>query len=108
MILILPKVEIPQHPVDLHSIVTVTTKELSSTLQEFRGTILQQRGKAANLPVVPEVPDVPDAAGRSPKVNEERVEVEEKQQGCAKGHNATILIFLSAPANTTPPQIGRA
>ena len=41
----LVQVEIPQHPVDLHSIVTVTTKELSSTLQEFRGTILQQRGK---------------------------------------------------------------
>ena len=70
--------EIPQHPVDLHSIVTVTTKELSSTLQEFRGTILQQRGKAAAasasaLPAVPEAPpDVLDgAAGRSPKVNKE-------------------------------------
>ena len=80
----LVQVEIPQHPVDLHSIVTVTTKELSSTLQEFRGTILQQRGKATtNLPVVPEVPDVPDA-GRSPKANnEERVELEEKQQPAA-------------------------
>ena len=39
----LVQVEIPQHPVDLHSIVTVTTKELSSTLQEFRGTILNQQ-----------------------------------------------------------------
>ena len=75
----LVQVEIPQHPVDLHSIVTVTTKELSSTLQEFRGTILQQRGKAAAaataLPAVPEAPSGADAldgaAGRSPKFNKE-------------------------------------
>jgi hypothetical protein len=37
------QVEIPQHPVDLHSIVTRGTKELSSTLQEFRGVRILQR-----------------------------------------------------------------
>ena len=41
----LVQVEIPQHPVDLHSIVTRGTKELSSTLQEFRGARILQRGK---------------------------------------------------------------
>lgn len=38
-------VEIPQHPVSLHGIVTRGTKELSSTLQEFRGARILQRGK---------------------------------------------------------------
>jgi hypothetical protein len=37
------QVEIPQHPVDLHGIVTRGTKELSSTLQEFRGVRILQR-----------------------------------------------------------------
>ena len=37
--------DIPQHPVDLHSIVTRGTKELSSTLQEFRGVRNLQRSK---------------------------------------------------------------
>jgi hypothetical protein len=41
----LVQVEIPQHPVDLHSIVTRGTKELSSTLQEFRGARILQRGR---------------------------------------------------------------
>ena len=39
------QVDIPQHPVDLHSIVTRGTKELSSTLQEFRGVRNLQRSK---------------------------------------------------------------
>ena len=45
------QVEIPQHPVDLHSIVTRGTKELSSTLQEFRGVRILQRSsnKAATI-----------------------------------------------------------
>jgi hypothetical protein len=38
------QVDIPQHPVDLHGIVTRGTKELSSTLQEFRGVRILQRG----------------------------------------------------------------
>lgn len=41
----LVQVEIPQHPVDLHGIVTRGTKELSSTLQEFRGARILQRGR---------------------------------------------------------------
>ena len=40
----LVQVDIPQHPVDLHGIVTRGTKELSSTLQEFRGVRILQRG----------------------------------------------------------------
>ena len=44
------QVEIPQHPVDLHSIVTRGTKELSSTLQEFRGVrILQRSNKISTV-----------------------------------------------------------
>lgn len=39
--------DIPQHPVDLHGIVTRGTKELSSTLQEFRGVRILQRGPRA-------------------------------------------------------------
>jgi len=42
------QVDIPQHPVDLHSIVTRGTKELSSTLQEFRGVRILQRGNKAS------------------------------------------------------------
>ena len=40
----LVQMEIPQHPVDLHSIVTRGTKELSSTLQEFKGARILKRG----------------------------------------------------------------
>jgi len=47
-LLIFFQVEIPQHPVDLHSIVTRGTKELSSTLQEFRGVRILQRGSKAH------------------------------------------------------------
>ena len=38
-------VDIPQHPVDLHTIVTRGTKELSYTLKEFRSVRVLQRGK---------------------------------------------------------------
>ena len=42
----LVQVEIPQHPVDLHGIVTRGTKELSSTLREFRRAgLLLKSGK---------------------------------------------------------------
>ena len=44
------QVDIPQHPVDLHTIVTRGTKELSSTLQEFRGVRILQRGKSVLNP----------------------------------------------------------
>ena len=40
----LVQVDIPQHPVDLHSIVTRGTKELSSTLEEFKGARILKRG----------------------------------------------------------------
>ena len=44
------EVDIPQHPVDLHTIVTRGTKELSSTLQEFKGVRILQRGKSVYNP----------------------------------------------------------
>ena len=44
MFIDLVQIVIPQHPVDLHSIVTRGTKELSSTLEEFRGVRKLKRG----------------------------------------------------------------
>eukprot|EP00095_Tigriopus_kingsejongensis_P008238 maker-scaffold230_size244653-snap-gene-0.11 protein:Tk08238 transcript:maker-scaffold230_size244653-snap-gene-0.11-mRNA-1 annotation:"PREDICTED: uncharacterized protein KIAA1109-like isoform X7" len=60
----LVQVEIPQHPVSLHGIVTRGTKELSSTLQEFRGTRILQRGK--NVP--PD--DLESSINQSPKFSQ--------------------------------------
>ena len=44
MLVELVQIDIPQHPVDLHSIVTRGTKELSSTLEEFKGARILKRG----------------------------------------------------------------
>lgn len=61
------QVDIPQHPVDLHSIVTRGTKELSSTLQEFRGVRILQRGKT--FVSGSDEPDTSFANQPSPKLN---------------------------------------
>jgi len=58
-------VEIPQHPVDLHSIVTRGTKELSSTLQEFRGARILQRGKTF---AAAQADDLDSTVSHSPRV----------------------------------------
>ena len=61
------QVDIPQHPVDLHSIVTRGTKELSSTLQEFRGVRNLQRSKTI---YAPEEPDYVNASPRNHRNSE--------------------------------------
>ncbi len=63
-------IEIPQHPVDLHSIVTRGTKELSSTLQEFRGVRILQRGKTVA------VDDLDSTLSQSPKISKKEPVVE--------------------------------
>ncbi|CAB4060691.1 unnamed protein product [Lepeophtheirus salmonis] len=50
-------VDIPQHPVDLHSIVTRGTKELSSTLQEFKNVRILQRVKTVGEELIPPRPE---------------------------------------------------
>ncbi|XP_040563283.1 bridge-like lipid transfer protein family member 1 [Lepeophtheirus salmonis] len=53
----LVQVDIPQHPVDLHSIVTRGTKELSSTLQEFKNVRILQRVKTVGEELIPPRPE---------------------------------------------------
>ena len=38
-------VNIPQHPVTLHGIMTRSTKQLTNTLMEFKGTRILYKGK---------------------------------------------------------------
>ena len=40
---------IPQHPVTLHGIMTRSTKQITSTLMEFKGTRILYRGKTSGL-----------------------------------------------------------
>jgi len=60
-------VEIPQHPVDLHSIVTRGTKELSSTLQEFRGARILHRGKTFTATATDDLDSTVSHSPKAPK-----------------------------------------
>ena len=42
-------VDIPQHPVTLHGIMTRSTKQITSTLMEFKGTRILYRGKTSAM-----------------------------------------------------------
>ena len=42
-------VDIPQHPVNLHGIMIRSTKQISSTLMEFKGTRILHRGKTSTV-----------------------------------------------------------
>jgi len=42
-------VDIPQHPVTLHGIMTRSTKQITSTLMEFKGTRILYRGKMSAM-----------------------------------------------------------
>ncbi len=87
-------IEIPQHPVDLHSIVTRGTKELSSTLQEFRGVRILQRGKTMagidefDGSSVNQSPKVPKREPTFKQEQNEGVEEEEQSQNHQQQHLA--------------------
>ncbi len=79
-------VEIPQHPVDLHGIVTRGTKELSSTLQEFRGVRILQRGKTVA------VDDLDSTLSQSPKIQKKEPSSAESAAASAEEVEKSNLI----------------
>ena len=96
-------VDIPQHPVDLHTIVTRGTKELSYTLKEFRSVRVLQRGKTF-AQADPDQPDGGPIGGagpsssnipyQSPKLNNKRQECETPTPQKLKSPQASLELFL--------------
>ena len=91
------QVDIPQHPVDLHGIVTRGTKELSSTLQEFRGVRILQRGKNVHE----DSAEMPRASPKLAKKTEVEEEEEVKPLPKPEPEDSTLIKPLVMQFNVT-------
>ena len=65
-------VKIPQHPVTLHGIMARSSKQLTNTLKEFKGTRILYKGKTTVI-------DEADFTQGSPKINESDMSTSDKE-----------------------------